>query len=197
MALSEKSMKVIGEYPDTLFRAFDRIDYAQQFLKGFVRFGTVMGYRKIEDKNRRDATEGVGHFTTKGINTKIQFYSNVFYALCCHRDLSSALETNHGKYIVEIANPLHLAEELTRSLRELKSKHFGGIEGVVVEYNKGNERNEELDSYQKSRLAYCQKPVEYDSENEFRFVFCRKEFAGNDLLIQLPQFINGAVHDYT
>jgi len=190
-------MKAIGEFPDTLFRSFDRLEYAQQFINGFVRFGAVSGYKEIEDEGRRDKTEGVGHFTSKGVDTKIQFCSNVFYALCCHRDLSSALKTSHGKYIVEIANPLLLAEELTRVLRELKSKNFGGIEGVVIEYDKGNERNSELDSYHKSRLTYCQKPVEYSSENEFRFVFCRKEFAGNNLCIQLPNVISGVVHDHT
>ena len=189
-------MKLIGEYPDTLFCSFDCLDYAQQFLTGSMRFGTVIGYRRIEDEGRRDTTEGVGHYTTNGKNTKIQFCSNVFYTLCCHRDLNSAIDTNHGKYIVEIDNPLYLAEELTKSLRELKLKHFGGIEGVVIEYNKGKEKNKKSDSHQKSRLTYCQKPSKYSSENEFRFVFCMKEYASKNLFLQLPQGKYGVIHDY-
>jgi hypothetical protein len=133
-------MKTIGEYPDILFRAFDCFEYAQQFLNGFVRFGAVLGYVNIEDEGRMDPTEGTGHYTASGTTTKIQFCSNVFYALCFHRDLKSALETRHGKYVVEISNPLYLAEEITRSLRTLASKHFGGVEGVIVEYDKGQER---------------------------------------------------------
>ena len=190
-------MKTIGEYPDILFRAFDRFEYAQQFLNGFVRFGTVLGYVNFEDGDRMDPTEGTGHYTASGITSKIQFCSNVFYALCFHRDLKSALETGHGKYVVEISNPLYLAEEITRSLRTLASKHFGGVEGVIVEYDKGQEREGELDSYQKSRLTYSQKPEKYAHENEFRLVFCRKEFAGNNLIIRLPSGIGGVIHEYT
>ena len=190
-------MKTIGEYPDILFRTFDHLEYAQQFLNGFVRFGTVLGYVNIEDEGRRDPTEGTGHYTSSGIITKIQFCSNVFYSLCFHRDLKSAIETGHGKYVVEISDPLYLAEEITRSLRTLASKHFGGVEGVIVEYDKGQEREGELDSYQKSRLTYSQKFEKYAHENEFRFVFCRKEFAGNNLIIRLPSGIGGVIHEYT
>jgi len=190
-------MIVHGEFPETLFRSFDQLEYAQQFLNGYIRFGTVLGYKEIEEEGRRDITEGTGHFTSNGIDTKIQFCSNVFYALCCHKDIESALNTGHGNYIVEIANPLLLAEELNRSIRNLESKHFGGIEGVVIEYDKGCERNEKLDSYQKSRLAYSQKPEKYSMENEFRFVFCRKEFAGKNIFIRIPNGISGVIHDYT
>jgi hypothetical protein len=117
--------------------------------------------------------------------------------LCFHRDLKSALETGHGKYVVEISNPLYLAEEITRSQRTLASKHFGGVEGVIVEYDKGQEREGELDPYQKSRLTYSQKPKRYAHENEFRLVFCRKEFAGKNLIIRLPSGICGVIQVYT
>jgi hypothetical protein len=53
------------------------------------------------------------------------------------------------------------------------------------------------DSYQKSRLTYSQKSEKYAHENEFRFVFCRKEFAGNNLIIRLPSGIGGVIHEYT
>jgi len=138
-------MKTHGEFPDILFRSFDRIEYAQQFLSGFIRFGSVVGYGKIEDKRRRDETEGLGHYLLDGRDVKIQFCSNVVYALCCHLDIKSAIETNHGKYVVEVANPLYLAEEITRAIGLLNSKHFGGTEGVFIEYTKGNEKSEKLD----------------------------------------------------
>ena len=186
-----------GEFPEILYRSFDTLDFAQQFLSGHIRFGTVIGYRKIEG-DRQDCTEGTAHYTVNGVTTKGELCSNNFYALCCHLDLGSALETNHGKYIVEVANPLYLAEEVTKSLRALKSKHYGGVEGVFVEYDKGEEKDAVLTQIEASRLTYCQKPATYSPENEFRFVFNRQEFAGDNLFVYLQSGIGGGViHDRT
>ncbi len=190
-------MITIGEYPTILFRAFDKLEYAQQFLDGYLRFGTVLGYTKIKDKDRRDVTEGVGHICYKGSDTKVMFCSTVFYALCCHSTLEAALEAGHGKFVVEIFDPLYLAEDITRVLRSLPAKYFGGVEGVNVEYDKGNEVKHELSNYEKSRLTYCQKPASYKHEKEFRFVFCRKEFAGNYHFIKVSGGVSGVIQQYT
>ena len=191
-------MKAHGEYPDILFRSFDCLEHAQQFLSGNIRFGSVLGFRKEEDERRRDEMEGTGHYTIDGIDSKSQFCSNAVYALCCHRDIESAKKASHGKYIIEIANPLYIAEELTRSLRELGSKHFGGIEGVYIEYDKGIEKEEQLDSYDSSKLAYSQKPEVFSYDNEFRFIFIRKDYAGDYIYLQLNNGIGGgAIHEYT
>lgn len=190
-------MNTIGEFPSTIFRAFDKLEYAQQFLDGYLRFGTVLGYTEIEDDGRRDLTEGVGHINYEGSDTKIKFCSNVFYTLCCHLTLEAALETGHGKYIVEIFDPQHLAEDITRVLRSSPAKHFGGVEGVTIQYNKGNEVELELSSYEKSRLTYCQKPSSYAHEQEFRFVFCRKEFAGNYQFVRVSGGVSGVIQQYT
>lgn len=190
-------MKTIGEYPGTLFRAFDKLEYAQQFLDGYLRFGTVLGYNEIEDEGRRDITEGVGHIHHEGSETKVKFSSNVFYAMCCHLTLEAALETEHGKYIVEIFEPLRLAENITRVLRSSPAKHFGGIEGTAIKYNKGEKVDGELSSYEKSRLTYCQKPASYAHEKEFRFVFCRKEFSGNYQFVKVNEGVSGVIQQYT
>ncbi|AGS39463.1 hypothetical protein [Cycloclasticus zancles] len=190
-------MKTIGEYPKSLFRVFDKLEYAQQFLDGYLRFGTVLGYTEIEDKGRRDQTEGTGHIVNEGSDTKIKFCSNIFYTLCCHLTLEAALETGHGIYIVEIFNPLHLAEDITRVLRSSSAKHFGGIEGVSIQYDKGEVVEGKLSSYEKSRLTYCQKPVSYTHEEEFRFVFCRKEFAGTYLFIKVAGGVSGVIQQHT
>jgi len=190
-------MKTIGEYPKNLFRVFDKLEYAQQFLDGYLRFGTVLGYTKIDDEGRIDETEGTGHIVYEGSDTKIEFCSNIFYALCCHLTLNAALKSGHGKYIVEIFNPLHLAEDITRILRSSSAKHFGGIEGVEIQYDKGEVVEDELSSYDKSRLTYCQKPPDYAQEEEFRFVFCRKEFAGNYLFIKVARGVSGVIQQHT
>ena len=189
-------MKAHGEYPKILYKSFDTLEFAQQFLSGYIRFGNVLEYKEIEDENRRDITEGTGHYSTNGKDTKIMFASNVCYALCCHKDIMSALKSKHGKYIVEISNPLHLAEELTSSLSNLTSKHFGGIEGVHIDYNKGEEKANKLVSHTSSRLTYSQKPKRFLHENEFRFVFIREEYAGSYLSIKINNPISGAIHEY-
>jgi hypothetical protein len=191
-------MKAHGEFPDVLYRSFDSLEYARQFVSGFIRFGAVRVYRKIEDKDRRDETEGIGKFQYNGKQGEVEFTSNEVYILCCYKDIRSALISEHGKFIVEISNPLYLAEELTKSLRALRSKHFGGIEGVMVDYTKGDPVTEKPSSYQISRLTYTQKPQRFSHENEFRYIFIRKEYAGNFLFLQTKNGIGGfVIHDFT
>jgi len=198
LTLSVKTMRAHGEFPETLFRSFDKLEYAQQFVSGSIRFGTVLSYKKNEDERRRDATEGTGRFVCEGVQSEVEFCSNVVYALCCHKSLESALKTNYGKYIVEIGDPLYLAEEITRTLRNLNTKHFGGIEGVSIEYTKGEAVSQKPNSYGISRLTYSQKPPCFSDDNEFRFIFIHKEFAGNHIFIPLNKCIKGCViHDYT
>ncbi len=190
-------MKPFGEYPNILFRAFNKLEYAQQFLDGYIRFGAVSGYTEIEDEGRRDKTEGVGHIVVEGVDTKIKFCSNIFYAVCCHRTLEAAMKTGHGKYIVEMHNPLCVAEDITKVLHSSPAKYFGGVEGVAIEYNKGQEAQCELSSYDKSRLTYSQKPLAYAHEEEFRYVFCRKDFTGNYLFVKLAGGVSGVIQQYT
>jgi hypothetical protein len=190
-------MHAHGDFPNVLYRAFDKLEFAQQFLQGKLRFGNVTSYRRIEGA-RQDKTEGTGYYTFDEVSKKSQFCSNSIYALCCHRTLEAATSTGHGKYIVEITNPFYLAEKATESLCKLKSKHFGGIEGVFIEYDKGEEKLEALDLFESSRLTYSQKPESYSHEEEFRYVFIRKDFAGNNLCIFLENGIGGGViFDYT
>ena len=188
-------MNIIGEFPEILFRAFDRRDYAQQFLDGNIRFGAVLGYQEIEDKGRRDKTEGIGHYTTKGVATKIQVCSNVFYALCCHRDLKSALEIGHGKYIVEIENPLQLAKDIAKSLSSTPYKHFPWLEGVNIEYDKGEEK-EKPKPPENIKLTYSQKLRSYSPENEFRFVFCCENSIEKNIAVLLKDKIKGNIYKH-
>jgi len=187
-----------GEFPEILLRSFDKLEYAQQFVSGFIRFRTVLSYRKEEDERRRDITEGTGSFKYNGTTSEVEFASNVVYALCCHKSLEAALKMNYGKYIVEIGNPLYLAEEITRVLRNFRTKYIGGIEGVSIEYTKGEAVSEKPNSYNISRMAYSQKPQCFSKDNEFRFIFIRKEFAGERIFIPLNKSIkNCVIHDYT
>jgi hypothetical protein len=191
-------MHAHGEFPDILYRAFEKFEYAQSFCSGQIRFGSVMGYRNIEDEKRKDETEGTGHFVVDGVDSEVKFISNQPYALCCHLSLESALETKHGKYIVEINKPIWLAEELTRVIRLSSAKYFGGIEGVLVSYTKGHSVEEKPGSYERSRLTYTQKPEKFKHEKEFRFVFITKEFGGSNITLQLPSNIPGSlIHEYT
>ena len=61
MNKEEPIEKVCGEFPDFCYRAFDCEKYARQFLnEGSFRLGCRFIYRDIENKTRRDLTEGHG-----------------------------------------------------------------------------------------------------------------------------------------
>ena len=190
-------MKAHGDFPTVIYRAFTELEYAQGFIRGLVRFGNLIDYRKIEDVRRRDESEGRGEYHANGTKTSIEFAENKIYIACFHRDLESAVNTGHGKYIVEVSQPLKLAEDLTRVLRSSPVKHFGGIEGVLVTYDKGEEKGRKLDSVESTRLAYCQKPKSFVPENEFRYIFIRKSYGGANITLNIGSKILGLIHEYT
>lgn len=190
-------MNTIGTFPRTLFRAFDKEEYARAFLDGELRFGSLSKYRRIESEQRRDVTEGIGHIVQHGADTKVMFASNSFYVLSFHLTLDAALKTNHGKYIVEIHEPEQLANDVTKVLSHSSEKHYGGVEGVTIEYNKGANIDRTLSSHEKSRLSYCQKPSFYSHEKEFRFVICRKQCADDYYQLQVGRTVSGEIKQFT
>ncbi len=181
-------METFGQFENVAYRSFPKLEYARQFLSGKIRFGNIYKYKKIENKELRDQTEGDGHVNINGMSYHSMFASNSIYIYCFHRDLESAKQANFGSIIVEISNPKLLAEAITENLSKRSDKFFGGIEGVIVEYDKGKERSKELSNIEIARLAYSQKPKEpFHTENEFRFVFISEEDYGDELEIDLGE----------
>jgi len=173
-------MEIHGQFENVAYRSFTKLEYATQFLNGKIRFGNIYKYIDIEDEKLRDQTEGEGHVNINGMSYHSMFASNGIYIYCFHRDFESAKQANLGPIIVEICDPKSLAEAITNNLAVRNDKFFGGIEGVIVEYDKGNARTKELSNSEIARLAYSQKPKEpFHIENEFRFIVISKKDYGD------------------
>ncbi len=177
----------LGNYPDVVYRAFSEREYAQQFIDGNVRLGNIYYYKKIECAKRRDKTEGESHVVYEGVNKHGMFATNTIYILCCHKTLLSVAKCKLGGHVVKINDPQTFAKDITSALEQSQDKYFGGIEGCCVEYSKGMESSASLNGYEIVRLAYCQKPLSFSPEEEFRFVAIRKDSIGDFLSIQLNE----------
>jgi hypothetical protein len=113
----------------------------------------------MEDAERRDCSEGQGHFQRFGTVTSVDFFGgseetsvwqkpgyvhthtellNPVFILSCARpgvDLDY-LRSRFGPWLVRIDQPRRLAQELSSFLETLPDG-FTGVEGCLVHYNKG------------------------------------------------------------
>ena len=98
-----------------------------------------------------------------------------------------------GDYIVEIHEPRKLAELATSKMQETSYDFVGGIEGVIVEYNKGEEFHSLPGQLELARLIYSQKPrVPYEKENEFRLVIVSRDYLGDHFGLDLNRNLDFA-----
>jgi hypothetical protein len=149
-------------------------------------------YSSVEDVQRRDSSEGNGHFQRFGTVTTVDFVPrsdetfvsqtpgyvhthtellNPKFLLSCSlpgADLEY-MRGRFGAWMVRIDDPRRLAQEMCRYLAGLPDR-FTGVEGCVVHYNKGGKVRAELSNIASTRLSYTQKPAAYCQEKEFRFV---------------------------
>ena len=181
------SLLTLGQYPSAVYRAFSKREYAEQFLRGQIRFGNIYYYKRIEDEKRRDSTEGESHVRHEGRDQYAMFASNAIYILCCHMTINAVKRNNLGNHIVLIHEPRKFADDITSAIENLPGKYFGGVEGCIVEYTKGHEVQRKLSGQDMARLAYCQKPEDFGVEEEFRFAVIRKRSVGNFLTIPLGE----------
>lgn len=156
-------------------------------MNGEIRFGNIYYYKRIEDEKRRDRTEGESHLKYGNRDQHGMFASNAVYVLCCHRTKDAVIKKSNrlGSHIVLIRNPKRFAEAITYAIENLPGTFFGGVEGCTVEYTKGHEVEVKPSGYDIVRLAYCQKPDTFFSEQEFRFVLIRKTSVGNFLTVPI------------
>lgn len=181
------SLKTLGQFPPLVYRAFSKRKYAEQFMNGTIRFGNIYYYKRIEDENRRDRTEGESHVRYEGRDQHGMFASNAIYVLCCHRTMDAVKRNSLGNHVVLIRQPERFAEAISSAIENLPGKYFGGAEGCTVEYTKGREVENKLSGQDIVRLAYCQKPDTFSSEEEFRFVIIRKTSVGDFLTVPIEE----------
>jgi hypothetical protein len=183
-----------GDFPLVAYRAFDERAYAEDMvLRGEFRFGNLSRYQKHEDLNRRDQTEGLGHFQRIGRVTTVDFYSesdatvvnrppgyfhthvellNPRFVLSCgtSRVNLTRFRKQFGEWVVRITEPRRFAQEISEYLETLPHEFAGGVEGCFVKYDKGGKMRRRLDSIESTTLSYSQKPLDFSAEREFRFV---------------------------
>lgn len=184
-------MNAYGEFESVLYRAFKKKEYAEQFISGKIRFGSIYKYKRIEDLKLQDKTEGEAHVTVDNVDHHSMNASTHTYIYCFHRSIEAAKEAGFGEYIVRLENPISLAISITDSLKMLNGKFYGGVEGVVVEYNKGESRPEAMSTLEMARLTYAQKPrCPFVIENELRFVVLSKDAYGNIFEVNINKVID-------
>jgi hypothetical protein len=190
--IMDKPLRVIGNYPKVVFRAFKQKAYAEDFAeRGRFRIGNLRIYTDIKDENRKDSSEGQGHFQRYGMVTSVDFSRdsddttaltqpgyvhshvellNPKFIFSC--SLPSAdidlLRERFGPWIVKIKQPRQLADDICAFADSLPYR-FAGVKGCVVQYNKGEKSLDEL-TITSVPLSYSQKPAIFSAENEFRFM---------------------------
>jgi len=167
MVKQDMQKKVCGEFPKFCYRAFDREEYAKQFIENGIFRLNCLRYCKNMEGKRRDPTEGrahtlepdilsVGYVSTKNpaeetIWTKeegLQEYhpelNNPIFCFCTSLpDVNlDHMKNNFGRYIVKINNPRELAEDINKYFIGKRQKFL--IRGCGVVYNKGEKLDKKL-----------------------------------------------------
>lgn len=172
---------------------FEKLDYAEQFLNGEVRFSNINTFTTIPDIKRLDKDEGRGSFIYNNINHHSSFASNSVFIYCFHRTLSAAKNSKFGKYIIEINNPKELAISITEQLSIQNNKYYGGVEGINIEYTTNDIKRTKPISIERTSLIYSQKPISYIEENEFRFVIISQKSLDNYKMININNITKNCV----
>ncbi len=190
---SARHLKAHGRFPRFVYRAFTNSSYVEDFaLCGKFRMGNIRVYSTLEDAERRDSSEGEGHFQRFGTVTSVDFVPgsadtlvtqapgyvhthtellNPKFVLSCSLpgvDLEY-LRSRFGAWLVRIDDPRRLAQEVSNYLEGLPHR-FTGVEGCIVHYNKGGKVRAELSNIASTRLSYSQKLAAFSLDREFRFV---------------------------
>ncbi len=182
------------KHPNTLYRFFDKEEYAQAFLDGEIRFGNIKRYKEIEG-DRKDESEGKASFywnqkapsvtinkkslkivengeSNQNISFEATFLNPVYILSTSEESVNiDELKRRFGAYIVRINKPSLFLEQLKKT----DTNHpIGTVELKKVIYNKNGlmEPNPLLQA--PSDYSYIQKPEVYKVEKEYRYVLICK-----------------------
>ncbi len=167
--------------PNTLFRFFEKEDYAESFIAGKVRFGRLDYYKTIEG-SRRDEAEGSAAFdwsTSQPIHYEGTSLNSHFILCTTHPEADKAVLIARFKspYIVRINNPIALLERIN-VVWPADFRASGLCEIYPVEYNKGESLEPTPSLIPPANYSYCQKPRKpFEVEREFRYVLTCKVHA--------------------
>jgi len=165
----------LRDLPDVLFRAFPHRTYAEDFVRGRFRLGSLAYYRDVADESRRDSSEGTASYRSAGgVETQatIGNHSESYLLCCATNDVDlSYLRNKMGEYIVKIHDPSALVREMESFLEINRVPIFNGVHGRLAEYTKNEAKHGELDSFDNFDLCFRQKNRGYAAENEYRLFF--------------------------
>lgn len=196
-------MKIIGNLPDKLLRAFEKIEHADAFLsEGLMRFGTIASYRRLEGLGRRDKTEGESHVVVVEPVKSVHFnpLSQKFLGTSedigemnykssgpgeaysfCTADVNveiGHLREKFGQFVVEIHNTKLFAESIERELdrKLIVNRTLRSTHSLQVQYSKGliGERPDLFNI----QMAYGQKSPDFAADHEWRIVLVFFNYVG-------------------
>ena len=202
MSRSAAPLETFGDYPPVLYRAFNKREHAEAFVQhGKIRLGLLNHYCEIEDAQRSDTSEGTGSITAPGIVTQVAMtrtgtitrqweepgpvhhsvvFTNAVYILSLSYPTDencAILRNKFGVHVVRINAPRQLGQDITDALHSGPDDTAGVVECVRVIYNKGATVDAPLDRDTRLRLAYGQKPPEFEPEHEYRLVLISQRVA--------------------
>ena len=159
--------------PRVLLRAFDKEEYARDFIGGAVRIGLLAGYRVAEDL-RKDETEGIVRVVWKLPNpVYCERSSNSNYYILCtsHPETDRRVLTERfGLSIVRINDPMELLKRIEIAWQTHPLAVGRCIIAPVV-YNKDTLLDATPDLLPPIAYSYSQKARSpFDVEREFRYV---------------------------
>lgn len=188
-----KRLQIFGSIPSPLYRAFTKLEYAEDFCKGNIRFQTLEHYKGTEDKIRVDMTEGIGEAQVPGEalvfaqNGDAEVVPGVERIVAptfngSHFIYCMSLPTNgkpseelkkFGKYVVKIKEPIVFLNRIAEAIKtdEKLAENPPSFETSRVVYDKGAMQWSKPKMSKINRLRWMQKPASYMAEREYRLHF--------------------------
>jgi hypothetical protein len=165
--------------------------YADAFLRGEILFRNLSYFKRLDCKNRGDATEGIhrdrpeagvslenlsaggtvfGDFTSLN-----EIDSDLVFVFCTAEILNQTLFHDFEvDCCIEINNPEEFAKRIQRKVMSLVSskKSIGLLRGSAIYYDPG--KSAEFDVKSPTKIAFA-KDISYAYQKEFRFAFGKGE----------------------
>lgn len=163
---------------DSLYRAYESLEYATMFIEGYFRIQLLAEYQKIESKSRVDEEEGVYRYLTCGVNRTPVINSgswmNPIFVLCCAStsvDLGY-LRNKYGEHVVEIGNMEGFVAEVAKGIDAAlgENRELISIYLCRVRYNKGDIQPVEPTTSERDKMMWAQKPQRFSRDCEIRLV---------------------------
>lgn len=191
--------------PTFLYRAFDKDQYATDFVKlGKFRLGLMDTYKSIEDPSRQDRREGESSSYVKTNVTEVKIsretnevigtesvpgrlhvqgtFIEPIYLLCTAGptvDLTY-LREEFGSWVVRINNPSRFLSDLCNAIPTNPNIELGKCSMEAVYYTKDEDVDIDPDSFEAVRLDWIQKPRDLSWQCEYRYVVKTRRVVGRE-----------------